>query len=60
MNNAMLKLKRFKIEFPHVRKIENLRVKVGSSNVNYFMSLVNLRLILVTQRLEVQGNYICE
>jgi len=52
MNSNMLKSNKDKTEFivfsykQHVKKTENLRIKVGSSNINYSMSVRYLELIL--------------
>ena len=53
MNSNMLKLNKDKTEIivfsskQHVKKTENLRIKVGSSYINSSMSVRNLGLILV-------------
>jgi len=52
MNSNMLKLNKDQTELivfsskQHVKKTENLRIKVGSSYINYSMSVRNLGLIL--------------
>jgi len=67
MNRNMLKLNKDKIQFigfsskQHVKKTENLRIKVGSSYINVFMSVRNLGLMLDnTLGMEKQVNYICK
>ena len=52
MNSNMLKFNKDKTEFivfsskQHVKKTENLRIKVGSSYINYSMYVRNLGLLL--------------
>jgi len=52
MNSNMLKLNKDRTEFivfsskQHVKKTENLRIKVGFSNINSSMSVKHLRLML--------------
>ena len=67
MNSNMLKLNKDKTEFivfsskQHVKKTENLRIKVGSSYINYSMSVRNLTLILDnTLGTEKQVNSACK
>jgi len=67
MNSNMLKLNKDKTEFivfsfkQLVKKTENLHIKVGSSYINYSMSVKNIGLILDnTLGIEKQVNYICK
>ena len=67
MNSNMLKLNKDKTEFivfsskQHVKKTENLCIKVGSSYINSSMSVRNLGLILDnTLGMEKQVNSICK
>ena len=52
MNSNMLKMNKDKTEFivfsskQHVKKTDNLRIKVGSNYINSSMSVTNLLLIL--------------
>ena len=56
MNSIMLKL-----IIQHVKKTQNLRIKVGSSYINYSMSIRNQGLILDnTLGMEKQVNYKCK
>ena len=67
MNINMLKLNKDKTEFivfsskQHVKKTENLRIKIGSSYITYSMSVRHLGLMLDnTLGMEKQVNYICK
>ena len=67
MNSNMLKLNKDNTAFisfsskQYEKKIENLRIKVVSSYINYSMSVSNLGLILNnTVGMEKQMNYICK
>ena len=67
MNSNMLKLNKDKTKFivfsskQHVKKTENLHIKVGSSYINYSMSVRNLGLILDNiLGMEKQVNSICK
>jgi len=67
MNNNMLKLNKDKTKLivfsskQHVKKTDNLRIKVGSSYINSSMSVRNLGLILDnTLGMEKQVNSICK
>ena len=66
INSNFLKLNKDKIELfvfsskQHLKKTENLRIKVGFNSINSSMSVRNVWLILDnTKGIEKQVNYIC-